>query len=313
MLGNKQAARIFDVKSDTGSILLALILRFEPMQSARSLPKVAWTLIPAGVWLSVFMILPLIIIGVFSLGYRTELGTFSPGFSFHNFLRFFQGPYLNCLWRSIGLSFSTTALCLLLGFPVASWLAFSVPREKQNLFMVLLTVPISISFLLRIYAWITILRPTGLAGELMQALGVLHPPALLYTHWAVLLGMVYNYVPYMILPLYAALEKLDWRLVEAAHDLGSTPLQSLFRIVIPLSFRGIVAGVIMVFVPSLGDYVTPDLMGGAKNMYIGSLIQNQYLAVRDWAFGSAVSSILLLLVAVGVFFYLKYAEKPAAV
>jgi spermidine/putrescine transport system permease protein len=270
-----------------------------------------WTLFPAGIWLAAFMIAPLIIIGVFSLGYRTDLGTFAPGLSLHNYVRFMQGPYLNCLCRSVGLSCSTTILCLLLGFPVAAWLAFNVPKAKQNLFMVLLTVPISISFLLRLYAWITILRPTGLASSLLASAGLANPPVVLYTHWAILLGMVYNDLPYMILPLYAALEKLDWRLVEAAHDLGATPLQSLFRVVVPLSFRGIVAGVIMVFVPSLGDYVTPDLMGGAKNMYIGSLIQNQYLGVRDWAFGSAVSTVLLIIVGIGVWLYLKYGDKSA--
>ena len=283
------------------------------MQSTRPLPKAVWTLVPAGIWLSLFMIVPLIIIVVFSLGSRSELGTFQPGFGFQNFARFVNGPYLNCLWRSVTLSFSTTSLCLLLGFPVAAWLAFCVPKEKQNLFMVLLTVPISISFLLRIYAWITILRPTGLASHFMESIGIADPPVMLYTQWAVLLGMVYNYVPYMILPLYAALEKLDWRLVEAAYDLGATAWQALWRVIVPLSFRGIVAGVIMVFVPSLGDYVTPDLMGGSKNMYIGSLIQNQYLVVRDWAFGSAVSTVLLIIVGVGVYYYLKYAEKSAVV
>lgn len=132
---------------------------------------------------------------------------------------------------------------------------------------------------------------------------------LLYSPWAVLLGMVYNYLPYMILPLYASLEKLDRRFVEAAVDLGASRLEVLRRIIIPLSSRGIVAGVIMVFVPSLGDYVTPDLMGGAKEMYIGSLIQNQYLVVQDWAFGSAVSSILLIMVGMGVWIYLKYGEN----
>jgi spermidine/putrescine transport system permease protein len=281
------------------------------MSQARPIPKAIWTLVPAGLWLSAFMIAPLVIIGFFSLGYRTELGTFAPGFSFHNYLRFIQGPYLNCLWRSVVLSCTTTGLCLLMGFPVAAWLAFNVSKEKQNLFMVLLTVPISISFLLRLYAWITILRPTGLATGILESIGFSHPPVLLYTQWAVLLGMVYNYVPYMILPLYAALEKLDLRLVEAAHDLGATPWQSLTRVVVPLSFRGIVAGVIMVFVPSLGDYVTPDLMGGAKNMYIGSLIQNQYLMVRDWAFGSAVSTVLLIIVGFAVWLYLKYGDKSA--
>lgn len=177
--------------------------------------------------------------------------------------------------------------------------------------MLLLTLPISISFLLRLYAWITILRPTGLASNIMMSMGIAEPPVLLYTQWAVLLGMVYNYIPYMILPLYAALEKLDLRLVEAAYDLGAGWWQAFTKVIAPLSLRGIVAGVIMVFVPALGDYVTPDLMGGAKNMYIGSLIQNQYLVVRDWAFGSAVSSVLLVIVGVAVWLYIKYADKSS--
>lgn len=124
--------------------------------------------------------------------------------------------------------------------------------------------------------------------------------------------MVYNYLPYMILPLYSALEKLDRKLVEAAYDLGASPLAVFTKVVVPLSARGIVAGVIMVFVPSLGDYVTPDLMGGGKYMYIGSLIQNQYLAVQDWAFGSAASTILLAIVAIGVWIYLRYGEDSVA-
>lgn len=281
----------------------------EASRVLQPLPKAAWTLLPAGLWLIVFMILPLIIIAVFSVGFRTELGTFAPGFSLHNYVRFFEGPYLNCLWRSLSLSAATTTGCLLLGFPTAMWLAFNVPKSKQNLIMVLITLPISISFLLRLYAWITILRPTGLASHVMMSIGIAEPPVLLYTPWAVLLGMVYNYLPYMILPLYAALEKLDLRLVEAANDLGASWWQAFVKVIAPLSFRGIVAGVIMVFVPALGDYVTPDLMGGAKNMYIGSLIQNQYLTVRDWAFGSAVSSVLLVIVGIGVWLYLKYADK----
>jgi spermidine/putrescine transport system permease protein len=268
-----------------------------------------WTLAPAGIWLTVFMLVPLLIIAYFSFGGRDDIGKFVPGFSFHNYVRFFQGPYLVALLRSIWLSVTTTSVCLLLGFPVAMWLAFKVPKEKQNLFMVLITLPLSVSFLLRIYSWIIILRPTGLLTESLTTLCfVQNPPVLLYSQWAVLLGMVYNYLPYMILPLYAALEKLDTRLVEAAYDLGATPWNALRKVIVPLSFRGIVAGVVMVFVPSLGDYVTPDLLGGAKEMYIGSLIQNQYLSVQDWAFGSAVSTILLLIVSVAVIVYLKYGE-----
>jgi spermidine/putrescine transport system permease protein len=135
---------------------------------------------------------------------------------------------------------------------------------------------------------------------------------MLYNPPAVLLGMVYNYLPYMILPLYTTLEKLDKRFLEASHDLGAGNWTTLTKVTLPLSTRGIIAGVIMVFVPSLGDYVTPDLMGGAKTMYIGSLVQNQFLTVRDWAFGSAVSTILLILVGAGIYVYLKYAEPDVA-
>jgi spermidine/putrescine transport system permease protein len=141
----------------------------------------------------------------------------------------------------------------------------------------------------------------------MANLGIV-PPPMLYNQAAVLLGMLYNYLPYMILPLYSTLEKLDKRYLEAAQDLGANSLTTFLRVTVPLSKRGIIAGVIMVFVQSLGDYVTPDLMGGAKYRYLGSLIQNQFLVVHDWAFGSAVSTILLLLVGIGIWIYLKYGE-----
>jgi spermidine/putrescine transport system permease protein len=130
----------------------------------------------------------------------------------------------------------------------------------------------------------------------------------MYNHGAVLLGMVYNYLPFMVLPLCAALSKLDRAYLEASADLGATPFQSFLRVTAPLSSRGIVAGCIMDFIPALGDYVTPDLLGGAKTMFIGNLIQNQFLTIRDWAFGSAISTILILIVGIAVFIYMKYGE-----
>jgi spermidine/putrescine transport system permease protein len=267
-------------------------------------------LVPTFIWLAVFMLVPMVIILVFSLGGRDSLGRVIPGVSPDNYVRFVTGPYVNTLGRSLGLALSTTATCLLIGFPMALWLALIVPPRRQNLFVTLLAAPLWTSFLLRIYAWIVILRPTGFLTHTLTMLGMQNPPVILYTDWAVLLGMVYNYLPFMILPLYAALEKLDKRYLEAARDLGASWWTVLWRVIVPLSARGIVAGVIMVFVPSLGDYVTPDLMGGAKQMYIGSLIQNQFLVVRDWAFGSAVSTFLLVLVTGGVIVYLKYGDQP---
>jgi spermidine/putrescine transport system permease protein len=244
---------------------------------------------------------------VFSVGSRDELGRIVLDFNVSNYTRFVSGPYLLTLWRSLGLATSTTIACLLFAFPCAMWLAFQVPPKKQQLYMTLLTVPLWISFLLRIYAWLTILRPTGILPSAIRALGFV-PPPLLYNDAAILLGMVYNYLPYMILPLYSTLEKLDRRLLEASRDLGANSWTTFWRVTVPMSTRGIVAGIIMVFVPSLGDYITPELMGGAKTMYIGSLIQNQFLVVHDWAFGSAVSTILLALVGIGIYVYLKYGE-----
>src|SRR5262249_48487916 len=207
------------------------------------------------------------------------------------------GPYIGALGRSLVLAFATTVACLVAGIGFSMWLAFMVPKQRQNFFMTLLMAPLWTSFLLRIYAWMTILRPEGILSHSLKSLGIENPPVMLYTPEAVMLGMVYNYLPYMILPLYAALEKLDLRLVEAASDLGATPFSAFCNVTLPLSSRGIVAGCIMVFVPALGDYVTPDLLGGAKTMFIGNLIQNQFLSVRDWAFGCAVSSILIVIVA----------------
>jgi len=152
-----------------------------------------------------------------------------------------------------------------------------------------------------------ILRPTGVITGLLDSLQI-PAPLLMYNYGAILLGMIYNYLPYMVLPLYAAFEKLDVHLLEAAADLGAAPLRSFWKVTLPLSSRGIVAGCIMVFIPALGDYVTPDLLGGAKTMFIGNLIQNQFLTIRDWAFGSAVSTILIGIVGVAVWIYLKYGE-----
>jgi spermidine/putrescine transport system permease protein len=276
-------------------------------------PSAALLLLPTGLWMLVFLLTPLLILFVYSLGSRDPLGRVQLGFNFVNYTRFFSMPYFWTLGRSMILAGGTTLTCLFLGTSFAIWLAFKVPKKRQQFFMTLLVAPLWTSFLLRIYAWMTILRPAGILTNVLETLHWQNPPVLLYTPYAVLLGMVYNYLPYMILPIYAAMEKLDVRLLEAAADLGSTPLRSLFKITIPLSSRGLVAGCVMVFVPALGDYVTPDLLGGAKTMFVGNLIQNQFLVVRDWPYGCAVSTILILIVSVFVWIYLRFGETETAV
>ena len=265
---------------------------------------------PAFIWLSLFVVIPLVILFVYSFGGRDELGRVVLNLSLSNYFRFVSGPYLATLGRSILLSTITTLSALVLGYLFALWLAVVAPKKKRNVLLLLIVLPLWTSSLLRVYAWITLLRPTGILSHLAAGLGVNLPP-LLYTPLAVWVGMVYNYLPYMILPLYTSLEKFDMRLLEAAMDLGAGPWRTLWRVLVPLTSGGIVAGSVMVVSPSLGDYVTPDLLGGAKTMYIGNLIQNQFLTVRDWAFGSAVSSILIIIVSAAIWVYLKYADSEA--
>lgn len=258
------------------------------------------------------VLVPLVILFVYSLGSRDELGRVVLGLSGDNYLRFFSGPYLQSLGRSLVLSTLTTASCLVIGYVLVLWIVFSAKAKMRSLLVLLVVLPLWTSSLLRIYAWITILRPTGILANLLHNLSpdAVLPP-LLYTPFAVWLGMVYNYLPYMVLPLYTSVERLDVKLLEASFDLGVSPIKSVFKVLIPLTGGGIIAGAVMVFVPSLGDYVTPDLLGGAKTMFIGNLIQNQFLTVRDWAFGSAASTLLIILVSFAVYIYLRYASKEA--
>jgi len=167
-------------------------------------------------------------------------------------------------------------------------------------------IPFWTNFLVRTYAWMFILRSEGLLSTVLSALGLTHEPLpLLFTDTAVLIGLVYGYLPFMVLPLYAALERLDPSLIEAAWDLYARPLQVFTRVVLPLSKPGVIAGCVLVFIPSLGAYVTPDLLGGARSMMIGNLIQHQYLVVRDWPFGSALSFVLMAGALAAVLYYLR--------
>lgn len=271
-------------------------------------------LLPAFLWLAIFVLVPLSILLVFSFQGRDELGRLAFQFTGQNYARFFFGPYLNCLARSLGLATITTLSTLFCGYAFSLWLVFCVKKRRRALMLLLVVLPLWTSSLLRIYAWIIILRPTGLLAHLVGACSSfsMSLPPLLYTPVAVWLGMLYNYLPYMILPLYVSLEKVESDLVEAAYDLGVCHLDLLYRILLPLTRGGIIAGAIMVFIPSLGDYVIPDLLGGAKTMYVGNLIQNQFLVVRDWAFGCAVSTLLILIVSFAVVFYLKYSDFKVA-
>jgi ABC-type spermidine/putrescine transport system, permease component I len=190
---------------------------------------------------------------------------------------------------------AATAGCMILGFPLA--LFISRAGRRKNLYLQLVILPFWTSFLIRTYAWMFLLRDTGLINTALQAMGIIHQPLpLLYNNGAVFVGLIYGYLPFIVLPLYAILERLDPALLEASADLGARPLSTLSRVVLPLCMPGFRAGAVLVFIPCLGAYLTPDLLGGGKSVLIGNVIQNQFTTARDWPFGSAISLAIMALV-----------------
>ena len=270
-----------------------------------------WFLLPA--WLSLVLLfaVPFAIVLAYSFLTRGVYGGIELPWTAESYRRLFDPLYLAILWRSFAMALAATALCLLLAFPAALFIARAA--RHKNLYLQLVMLPFWTSFLVRTYAWIFLLRDTGLFNTALQALGITHGPLpLLYNDGAVLLGLVYGYLPFMVLPIYATLDRLDPALVEAAADLGARPLATVWRIVVPLSRPGIVAGSVLVFIPCLGAYLTPDLLGGGRTVMVGNLVQNQFTIARDWPFGAAVSIALMALVALVLVVFLRRQSEPLA-
>ncbi|HEY3738198.1 MAG TPA: ABC transporter permease [Bryobacteraceae bacterium] len=245
----------------------------------------------------VLFLAPMAIVLAYSLLSRGVYGGVERPWTFESYTRLIDPLYGGILLRSFWISVLSTGVCLVLGFPMALFIARSGAR--RNLYLNLVMLPFWTSFLVRTYAWMFLLRDTGLINTVLQSLGIIHEPLpLLYNDGAVILGLVYGYLPFMILPLYTTLERLDKSLLEASADLGATPFVTLTRIIIPLSAPGIRAGSILVFITCLGAYLTPDLLGGSKTVMIGNVIQNQFTSARDWPFGAAASLALMALVMV---------------
>lgn len=250
-------------------------------------------LLPARLWMALFFAAPLAVVCGYSFLTRGDYGGVEQPWTFESFTRLANPLYLAVLWRSVWIAALATALCAILGFPLA--LFISRAGRRRNLYLQLVLLPFWTSFLIRTYAWIFILRDTGLVNTVLMRLHVIQSPlALLYNDGAVLLGLVYNFLPFFVLPVYATLERLDSAVLEAAADLGARPMAALWRVIVPLSAPGIVAGSVLVFIPCLGAYLTPDLLGGGKTVMLGNLVQNQFTTARDWPFGSAASMVLIL-------------------
>lgn len=263
-------------------------------------------LAPSGMWLVLLLVLPTLIIFELSLVPGFRPGDIVNPSGLDNYALVFQPLYLQVLGRSLFLAIATTLICLLLGFPVAYWIAVLTPQRWRNLLLLGFVLPLWTSSLLRSYAWITILRPTGLLNTLITSLGL---PALelLNTSSAVLIGMSYSLLPYMVLILYASLEKLDRRLLEAAADLGANSLQTFWKVTVPQTLPGIAAGSLLVFITAIGDFVDPELLGGASSMTVARLIYTQFLgATQNWGFGSALSMVLVFAVSIAIALLIKY-------
>ena len=253
----------------------------------------SWFLLPARVWMALFFVAPLAIIGAYSFLTRGDYGGVEYPWTIESYARLADPLYLAILWRSLWIAGLSTAICVAMGFPLA--LFISRAGKRKNLYLQLVLLPFWTSFLVRTYAWLFILRDTGLINTILSALHIIKSPLpLLYNDGAVLLGLVYSFLPFFVLPMYATLERLDPALAEAAADLGAPPWRTLWRVVIPVSKPGIIAGAVLVFIPCLGAYLTPDLLGGGKSVMLGNLVQNQFTTARDWPFGSAASLVLML-------------------
>jgi spermidine/putrescine transport system permease protein len=269
----------------------------------------AWALLLPGIaWLTVFFAVPLLLMLGVSLLTRGSYGGVEPVVTLEHYVRFLDPLYLRVLGRTLAWAAATTACCLLIGYPMAWVIARSRTHRAVLLFLVVL--PFWTSFLVRTFAMIFLLRDTGLVNSMLLGLGLIREPlALLYTPFAVLTGLVYGFLPFMVLPIYASLEKLDPALLEAAEVLGAGPGARFLRVVLPLSLPGVIAGSLLVFVPAMGSFLTSDLLGGAKQVMIGNLVQNQFTSARNWPFGSAASFVVMAVVLLAVLIALRWRDR----
>ncbi len=292
--------------------------------------RVFGLIFPSLFWLVVFFAIPLILVLAMSFGERGTYGGVIWNFNLENFARFFDFSdplYLRIFGRTLYIAAITTLVSFLIGYPMAFWIA-SQPEKRRNSLLMMLMLPFWTNFLVRTYAWILILRDQGVintiwAGHFHNAVVWLvavlpglpldwlvqatsNPLPLFGTNLAIIIGLTYGWLPDMVLPCYAAIERFDGSLVEAAQDLYANRVQAFFRVIFPLTLPGVVAGSILVFIPSLGAYVTPDLLGGAKSVMIGNIIYSQFMSARDYPFGAAISFVLMALMLAGTLFYFRF-------
>ena len=265
----------------------------------------ARTLVPGGLWLLVFFAFPLTLVLAISFGSTDELGGAVYGWHPDTYSRVFDPLFVPVLARSVGYAFATVVLCLVLGYPVAYYIARFGGRGK-NVLIALVVLPFFVNYLVRTYAWVAMLSDEGLVNGLLS-----EPIRFLNTPYAVIGGLVYGYLAFMILPVYAALDRMDPALIEAGKDLYGSELQTFVHVTWPTTFQGVLAGCVLVFLPAVGDFVSAQLLGGPGTFMVGNLIQNQFFGAEDWPFGAALTTVLMLFLLGFMVFYLRSAARAA--
>ena len=266
-----------------------------------------WLSLPAVSWYFLFFLGPLVIMAVYSFAEVSGFTGVAFTWKLDNYRYLWDPLYGTIFKRTLWLSLLGTTLCLLVGFPFAYYLARYSTRK--TLLLMLVIVPFWTSFLIRTYSWLIILDPDFWLMRALRSIGIGHGGTILYTPNAIYLGVLYNYLPLMILPVYAALERMDWSLVDAAQDLGDGPFRAFRRVTLPLVAPGIVAGSLLVFIPLTGEYLIPVILGGDKTVYAGQLIAQQFLEARDWPFGSAIAMVVIGALTVALLVYTRAAGK----
>lgn len=270
-----------------------------------------WTrfLLPGGLWLLLLFVVPLVFVLALSFGYVDDLGRAVYAVELDNYADAFDPTYLPVLLRSVLYALATTALCLLIGYPVAYYIARYGGRYR-NALIALLVLPFFVNYLVRTYAWVALLADEGLVNSAIVDAGLREQGIqLINTPWAVIGGLTYGYLVFMILPVYGSLERLDRSVIEAGKDLYGTPLRTFLHVTLPQTKQGILAGAVLVFLPSIGDFVSAQLLGGPDTYMVGNLIQDQFFAANNWPFGAALTVVMMLFLSIWMIGYLRSAAR----
>lgn len=266
-----------------------------------NMKKKSYLAYPYIIWSAIFIVIPLILVIFFSFSKEVDNGYV---FSLENYKTLMDPIYFKVFFRSIGLAGLATLICLIVGYPVA-YIISKAPLNKRGTLILLFILPMWMNFLLRTYAWVAILGKNGLLNSFLGIFGI-EPVSILYTNFAILLGMVYNFLPFMVLPIFTSLSKMDNDLINAAHDLGANKFQVFTKVIFPLSLPGVISGITMVFMPAVTTFAISRLLGGGKFMLIGDLIEQQFTVVGDWNFGSAVSIFMMIVILISLAIMSKF-------